>query len=803
MGLLRTAWFWLLGVGQPGSITGAEQWQWYAASPAGMVVLGVLAALAVAAAMVNLFPRSGMPWRSRLALTLLRLVVFALLALLLVQLELRVTVHRSLPPNVAVLTDTSGSMALRDVGKKSRIEAARDLASDIRKKIGRKAHLANYDLNWKLRAPDEKVEPAGMTRIMGGMKELLSLESDLQAAILLSDGNDTAGDRGAAVAPLFAARGVPVYPVTVGSPDVARMPVVKFTGGGDYIRLGDELRLEATLSARDFEGQIVRAGLYKDGSEQPLMPPQEGIRIGKQPAVLRFAIKPEKAGTEVYRIVVDGIRGASTEKLLVAEHTVDVIDQPIRVLYVDVPRDERKIVGHWLARDPVIDFAGLLKLPKGGWFAQGQMRHTNKKGLPDEEADLNEYDVVILGDIPRAYFREGDVTETGMGWLVDFVKRRGGGLVTMGGRSVYSAGNYEYTKLASILPFTVERKAKAQATEKFPVMPTPMGMSHPVMMLERDFEGNRSAWFELPQVEGCNLVGTVKPGASLLAVYDKGEGGQLPVIASQNVGKGRVLSLTIDTTWRWEMMRERGSEVEGIPEGTDYFRRFWGNAMRYLAPDPRLEPERPQISRKSSDAAVGQTVTLTTRLVDRVYKPISKADLTIRVKSPSGKTVRVYPADGRSKAGVYEYEVTFDEPGTWEVSAVHKEKEVLAGIRKAEEALQEAEATEEPLKIATAKHELEMAKAEIAAEKIVAGDSLAELEDPRAKPGAMSMFAEATKGRAFGPEEIGDLVKELNLFSHNVTESYAIAVWNLPSVMILIILLVSLDCLIRKRRGLV
>jgi len=323
------------------------------------------------------------------------------------------------------------------------------------------------------------------------------------------------------------------------------------------------------------------------------------------------------------------------------------------------------------------------------------------------------------------------------------------------------------------------------------------------MTLERDFEGNRGAWFELPQVEGCNLVGTVKPGASLLAVYNKGENVQLPVIASQNVGKGRVLSLTIDTTWRWEMMRERGSEVEGIPEGTDYFRRFWGNAMRYMAPDPRLEPERPQISRKSSDAAVGQTVTLSTRLVDRVYKPISKADLIVRVASPSGKTVRIYPADGRSKAGVYEYQVTLDEPGTWEVSAVHKEKQVLAGIEKAEEALKKAEATEEPLKIKAAKYELELAKAEIAVEKILAGDSLAELEDPRAKPRAMSIFAEATKGRAFSPGEIDELVKELDLFAHEVTESYAIALWNLPSVMIAIILLVSLDCLIRKRRGLV
>lgn len=91
------------------------------------------------------------------------------------------------------------------------------------------------------------------------------------------------------------------------------------------------------------------------------------LRVGSGPVAVAFAIRPEKAGRRTYRIVAEGIKGAISQQTLMAEREVDVIDARIKVLYVDIPRDERKILAHWLARDPVIDLATLTLLPKGGW----------------------------------------------------------------------------------------------------------------------------------------------------------------------------------------------------------------------------------------------------------------------------------------------------------------------------------------------------------------------------------------------------------------------------------------------------
>ena len=793
---------WLSGLDTPGSITRVLEWHWYAAVPLPVWVMGGVALFGLAIAAINFLPHNAMPWQSRIAVSVIRLTGFAVLIVLLCQFEMRLLVERSLQPNVAIVTDTSGSMAIRDVTGKSRLDAARAFQTDLASRLNGKTSLASYTVDWRLQPGTGSGEASGLSNLLDGLGELSRQERDAQAVILLTDGNDTTGNSGAAVAPIYAARGLPVYPVVFGSPTAPPMTSVKITGAGDYVRLGDELHLQADITSTEPQEQIVRAKLFVAGRDKPLAS-QESIRLGKTPQTIYFTTKPEKPGRYVYKIVVDGIRQISSARLLEAEHTVDVIDQRIRTLIIDIPRDERKLLYHWLKADPVVDVASLLMLPANSWYGQGILHHDNiQAGLPERESELYEYDVIILGDIPRSYFLTNDPYETRLLRLVDFVKRRGGGLITLGGTSVYSAGQYEGSALAAILPFGVERTKDGQIPKRFNVLPTALGLGHPILQLDRDPETNRNAWLDLPQLEGCNRVGRMKPGALLLAARNL-NGESLPVLAYHEVGKGRVLALTVDTTWRWMMMRDPGDKEAGAPEATDYYRPFWGNVVRHLAPDPRLNPERPQIDRKVSDAAVGQTLTLTTRLVDRLFKPISKADLAIRVTSPSGTMVRMYPCDSVSNPGVYEYDVTLTEAGTWRVEAIRNETALKEATAKAERELAEATAAKDDIRAKSARTALAAAKEQIAVEEIVAGESRAELEDARARPDLMAGFAAATGGAALRPDQIGDLVSKLDLASHNVQRSYAIPVWNLPAVMVLFIVLVSLDCLIRKRRGMV
>lgn len=762
--------YWLLGLHDSGTIAHTSDWFWYMGSPLpvwGFVAVGVLGLLAGA---LNFFSQIALPWRTRLALTLIRFGGFAIVLALLCQLELRFALDRNLRPNVAVLTDVSASMGLKDAGvggEKTRLDAAREFAATgALKELSERAQLVPYSFAAQLQPDSASAGALGTTHLFEAVDAVCRRERDLQGVIVLTDGNDTSGERGAWAAPNAATRRVPVYPVVFGNSNAPHMASVAFDNAASYVRLGDELRLNAVLKMSGVAAaaagtpenvQVVRALLYEAGKTEPLAV-RENIKLGSEPVDVAFVIKPEKAGTKTYRIAMDGVRGSVSEQTLAAEHRVQVLDSKIRVLYIDIPRDERKILAHWLARDPVVALATLTLLPKGGWYAQGALQHKNAgDGIPNQEADLYKYDVVIFGDIPRAYFRSGgDISETKMQWLAEFVSRRGGGLVALGGASVYAAGQYQDSALSRILPFEIKATEKPQIPKPFRITPTAMGLSHPAMQLESDPKANRDAWLDLPSLDGCNVVGKVKPGASLLAVRMI-EQEAAPVMAAQNVGKGQVLALSVDTTWRWEMQRPA--------EGEDYFRRFWGNALRALAPDPRLEPGAPQIRRHESQTAVGETITLSTRLVDGVFEPIRAANVTVKIASPSGKMKQVYPSDGRSTPGLYEYQVTLNEPGLWKVETTYAGKTAI--------------------------------------EEINAGGSLDELDDPRAKPEAMAEFAKATGGQSFAPTDGTKLLAALELATRHTHEIATVAVWNLPATLLLMVLLVCLDCFIRKRRGLV
>ncbi|MCX5658096.1 MAG: glutamine amidotransferase [Planctomycetota bacterium] len=749
--------YWLMGLDHPWSVAGATGWVFRAVAPLATPWLVLIALAGLVAAGLNLLPTTVATWRTRFLLVGVRLGAFALLLLLAAQVEVELNVTRRVQPTLAVLLDTSASMGLRDAGEATRLEAAKAaLATGPLAKLGDQARVVRYDFDWDLHPHNDKAEPNGATRLIDSIASVSAREGDdLRAVVLLTDGNDTAGDHGRLLAPILAARRLPVHSIVVGRSDARGQARLRLGEGASVVRLGDEVRLRANLTATELPEQSVTVRVFQEGKPEPVAS-RENVRLGKENVDLTFVLKPERAGRYDYRVVAEGVKSAASAQALVAQRQVDVVDSRIHVLYVDIPRDERKILGHWLARDPVVDLATLTLMPKGGWYGQGAIQHKNVgEGIPNDEAELFKYDLVILGDIPRAYFRSGgDVAETRLQRLVDFVSRRVGGLVTLGGRSVYGAGQYQDSALARVLPFSLDFRDEPQIAKPFRISPTPSGLAHPLMTLEFEASTNREAWLDLPTLDGSNRVGAVRPGASLLAVRET-DAGPVPLVALQNVGKGQVLSLAFDTSWRWEMMRPA--------EGEDYYRRFWGNAVRVLAPDPRLAPHRPQVMRYESNPAVGQTLTLATRLVDETFRPVANADISVRVTSPSGKAVTHLPKSGRQAPGLYEYDVRLDEPGSWEVATTYQGKTVT--------------------------------------ERIVAGAAQNELDDPRARPDLMAELAAATGGKSVSVEHAADLVPALDLSPRLETRPAAVALWNLPATLFLLLALVCVDCYVRKRRG--
>ncbi len=366
--------YWLMGLDSPRAIQHVDSLGCYVANPIAKwaIVLLVLVGLAVAA--INLLPQNIMPFRTRVGLLIARILGFGILLVLISQLEVRLSVHRIVRPRIAVLTDTSGSMGLKDVNGSTRLEAARAFAESKLQSLDDRADVSAIDFSWQLQSADrlsadastqsttspttfpttqnapkyDPSHPDGMTRLIGSIQEAVARERDLQGIVVLTDGNDTTGNSGALLATVLAGRKLPVFPVVFGEAGEPKMASVRIASATPYVRLGDEFRLNATLATSNLGEQVVGVHVYEQGGTQPIAS-RENVRIGKNPVPVSFVVKPQSIGLKTYRIVMDGVKDSVTQRTLAATQAVQVLNNRVKVLYLDIPReraeDSRPLAG--------------------------------------------------------------------------------------------------------------------------------------------------------------------------------------------------------------------------------------------------------------------------------------------------------------------------------------------------------------------------------------------------------------------------------------------------------------------------
>lgn len=143
-------------------------------------------------------------------------------------------------------------------------------------------------------------------------------------------------------------------------------------------------------------------------------------------------------------------------------------------------------------------------------------------GWPAESA-MNDYDVVILADIPAKPFGRD-----GLRSLVGYV-RRGGGLVVLGGPTSYGNGGYDSSILAGLIPFQISGPFDNQ-----PVMAGKRELGQPSGPLPKTLQ-----FATRPAVIWANHAGKPKPGAEVWLKY-----GNRPFVVGWPVDRGRTVAVT-------------------------------------------------------------------------------------------------------------------------------------------------------------------------------------------------------------------------------------------------------------------
>ena len=562
-------------------------WTWIAA--------GVLAVF-IAVSWQTLRSPHGPDTRQRLLWLALRGTLLAiLLAILLHPHRVERREFRE-PQDLAVLLDDSTSMTHEDGPEgTSRLEQIEKIATGLKQLAG-----DGFRLRWYTFAEDAKAVAGPENLLAEGRKSNIgkALETvlgdertrDLGAVVLLSDGQAADPTEARKAAQLFQKANIPLYTSRIGTPDES--PDLRLSGLSAIQEslYQPKLRLTGVLHAPGFEGRKVLLKISCEGRvvhEKYLVPGK-----ARQPIAMTF--ETPFTGFHKYLAEVCTEPGERLSDNNQVTFGAAAHDRKIRVIYMEgTPRS-----GHHLENalelDPDIEvtsfffpqtrnnFEASRKIPFA-IDADGRKLYNiahPHKGYPRTLEDMLAYDVVINSDIYREAFTQEQFDLT-----VSLVEEHGGGFVMVGGTTAFGSGHYDETVIDKLMPVDCYGNEGFEYGSFKLQVPTPM-LEHPIMALGTNREETEKIWRErFPGFSGQNTVNRAKPGAHVLAFNadDSNKYGPLVVFAVQQIGRGRTMAFTSDTTQAW------GSRFH-TRFGTDqdknlYYRRFWNQAIRWLAAD--------------------------------------------------------------------------------------------------------------------------------------------------------------------------------------------------------------------------
>ncbi|HEX4614003.1 MAG TPA: hypothetical protein VH092_37825, partial [Urbifossiella sp.] len=468
-------------------------------------------------------------------------------------------------------------------------------------------------------------EPA--TALADALNELIGRdENDLPAAIVVvTDGRENASRVSLDdVARECARLKVPLHVYGVGSSAFGQLQL-RDVAVSDTVFVDDAVSVPVRYRVKgvtDGRAEIVVTYGGREVAKKTIDPVQTGDDLRE---VLHFVpTKQDAAAPKQELTVTVRVVGAAGVEVPPDETTkpVRVVDRKLNVLVVDsLPRFDFKFLQRALLRDRRVE---------ASFYLTDADRTTLKSGRPwvpefskGREAfrkELFAYDLVILGDVPGSFFNaeQQDV-------IKEFVSE-GGGMIQIAGRWNAPAG-WAKGAIADLLPVEFEPvrfpiESPQRPTGFRPVV-TPAAARSPLLSLEDDPLDNAKLWRTLPEIFWHYPVTRLRPACEVFLQHPTARTADdkpMPLLAGHYFGKGYVLFLAFDETWRW-----RFNEAER------FFGRFWSQAV-YAAGVPRtVGTKLTQLSIDTTEPVRGKAGQVYARLFTKDFAPVTADEVEGRL----------------------------------------------------------------------------------------------------------------------------------------------------------------------------
>ena len=623
-----------------------------------------------------------------------------------------------------------------------------------------------------------KVEPRGaVTRLGDLVREAVGRSGGRVAAVVLvTDGEVNAGEDLESLGRYLGEKKVRVYGMGVGDPREPKDLRIRSAEANRVALLGDMVTVNVALESTGFRGETAQVRLKRDGQPVNLIQggeekssakvvlaeetmEVEGRKVAK-PQKMELGFRADKAGTFTYTVEIEPRR----EEMVADNNRVDlpvrVVDEKMKVLYIEgLPRWEYRYLKNDLTRDEKIDVSCVLTSADFEFAQEGDLPISY---FPSKEEDLFAYDVVIIGDVPRA-----ELNEQQQAMIVKLVEKLGGGMVMIAGEK-HAPEEYRGTVIEKMLPVDLDRRglsaeetSGAYKNKLFKPVLTAEGEVHPETSFLGDVEANKRLWAELPGMFWHYPVARAKPGATVLLTHPEARSnyGPEPLLAVQYYGAGKCAFLGVDETWRW---RDR--------VGDRYETRFWGQVIRDLCQNKLIgKSKRFRVSTSKNEYRLGEKVEVFAQVLDERFEPETKVSVEVELEGPGSERAKMKLGAEANEAGRFHGEFMPQSAGPYRVRLVTTET-----------ALPEEAVTH----------------------SFLVRPSLLEFQDVSMNEAGLKKLSELTGGRYFHVDEAGELGKALVDLKASSMREMKGELWNSPLLFVVFAGLFITELLYRKRRKL-
>ncbi len=692
--------------------------------------------------------------KQKAVLITLRSLAYISLLMILCFPKLLIEGEGALPGTVPVVIDASESMQIKDDNEKARfskaVETLKILNGDKRynKEIKTEAFSAGKEFSF-IENPDKLVADADYTSINQMLEKGIDRRKGeyCPGIILLTDGAHNSTEDPENAVKLFQKLGIPVYACGFGkekSKDIS----AEYILGEDVVFLNEKAKIYVNLNQNGYTGDDTEVKLLL-GDKQVYAGRHKLDKDGEISVPVEYI--PRTKGTFQLKVEIPAMPGEVTTENNTYIKNVRVIDEKIRILMLfGTPSWEYRYLMGAFERDKRVDVKAWLVGADKRLFAKGSDKTSLLSGLPDKKDLGKSYDIIFISRLDAialpAEFQQS---------LKRFVEEQGGSIAILADM-VSVPYSFKGTPLEELMPMTIAGRAgRSYKNEMFDILKdelhfelTDEGSSHQLSAFSGNKDENRKAWAGLPPIYNCYAAGRLKPSAISLANLSSGRQ-KYPAIAFHSYGKGTVLFMGFDSTWRWR--KEFGDR---------YFRDFWSKAVQFLGlPHLLNESAQSTIFIGKETCYSGEKVGIRAKICNPDYSPVITDIIKMTVNENGiDKQTDMHSVPGRP--GIYKAEYMPELSGMLKISLP-------------------AQYSARPVELRIIKPQLEFHNSGLnrkLLEKVTTG----------------------TGGLYYTQEQAGQIMSDLYKNRHKVPISVKISLWDSMLLLVLALMLFSAEWYFRK-----